>query len=246
MVWNFIRIATSVFGFLICNYLTQLGFVPSCVTLCGMIFSVFVISLSFRVFYRFFMNLWGRPFCISIYIVMIVYAAIVISYGRIELNAHLLTGFGKLLGLLGAGIIILGPTDTLINHMMPSESVDSANSSSGSGNWRDFINPSPQQGEAPSGLDQKLQDSIKDKVREERGDLAKDQKIDQLQEVVKEDLDAGGKAGSFCVIKQIEKEQEEKDLTNRPATNSIFNEIKEASSKNQDGKGGHPGPSASG
>ncbi|YP_010185197.1 hypothetical protein LI410_mgp029 (mitochondrion) [Apium graveolens] len=230
-------------GFLITSYLVRRGVVPSAATLSIMVFAVFVISLCFRVFYRFFMNLWGRPFCISIYLVILVYAAIVISYGRIELNAHLITGFGK---LLGAGIIILGPTDTLINHMMPSESVDSANSSSGSGNWRDFLNPSPQQGEAPSGLDQKLQDSIKDKVREERGDLAKDQKIDQLQEVVKEDLDAGGKAGSFCVIKQIEKEQEEKDLTNRPATNSIFNEIKEASSKNQDGKGGHPGPSASG
>lgn len=135
------RLLIGGLGLLICNSLIKFSLVPSSVTLCAMVFAVFIISFCFRVFYRIFLNLWGHSFCFLIYIIILVSAAIVISYGRIELNAHLTTCFLK---LLGTGILIMGPTDILITRMMPNGSENSANS--GSGNWQDFLNFSPEQG----------------------------------------------------------------------------------------------------
>lgn len=136
----YIRLLVSGFGFLIFNFFLKFGVVPSYVTLFLMVFTFFFITLIFRAYYKIFFNLWGNYFCNCISLILIFSATIVISYGRIELNAYLITCFPKLLGLLGIGILILGPTDTLITQMMPGGSEDSANS----GNWRDFLNLSPE------------------------------------------------------------------------------------------------------
>lgn len=143
---KFLHLLISYFGFLLSHYLARFGVVPSPLALSVMLFVVIVTSFFFRLYSTILMKQLGRYYSFFLWMTILVSGALVLSYGRILFHAFLTTNFFELYYLLGAGILILGPADILVTRMMPGGSEDSANSGSGSGNWRDFLNISPEQG----------------------------------------------------------------------------------------------------
>lgn len=71
-----------------------------------------------------------------------------------------------------------------------------------------------------------------------KGDLAEGQEVAEVRQAVDIDFGIDTKGAEFQLVKQMEKEVASSKKEECPATTSIFNEIKEFLSKNQDGTGG--------
>lgn len=101
--------------------------------------------------------------------------------------------------------------------------------------------PSADSSSAPSALDLRKDELIQANLRLRKGDLAEGQAVAEVRKAVETDLGIETKGEEFELIRQMEKEVGSSKKEQCPATNSIFNEIKDHLGKHLDGLGGgHP------
>lgn len=98
--------------------------------------------------------------------------------------------------------------------------------------------PSADSSSAPSALDQRKDELIQANLLQRKGDLAEGQEVAEVRQAVETDFGIDTKGAEFELIRQMEKEVGSSKNEECPATNSIFNEIKDHLGKHQDGRGG--------
>ena len=117
---------------------------------------------------------------------------------------------------------------TTINHMQ------AAGQSSGS---EAHSEPSADSSSAPSALDQRKDELIEANLLQRKGNIAEGQEVAEVRQAVETDFGIDTKGAEFALVKQMEKEVGSSKNEKCPATNSIFNEVKDFQSHVQDGRG---------
>lgn len=141
--------------------------------------------------------------------------------------AGLVRILGRLLGLQGWGLLLLGAgIFSLFGVKMESffddESSHPVAENSDSG--------------AKSALKERLEERLVENLQEKKGDLGEQQRISEVRESLEATLNIETKKEEFLLVKQIENELEKK-TGQRPVTNLTFNEVSDHQSKILDGTG---------
>lgn len=79
----------------------------------------------------------------------------------------------------------------------------------------------------PSALEQQADELILENLKKRNGDLAEGQKVAQVRRAIEANFEVETVGGQFQLVKQMEKEVALSKNDKCPATNAIFNEIKE-------------------
>lgn len=133
--------------------------------------------------------------------------------------------------------VICSLFDPEVSKMMSPSGVEDS-SSSGAEKPQSGVDKASDSGEKsePSALDQRMEELLTENLQKRKGALADGQEIAEVRQAVEDDFQISTKGEEFELVKELENEVKEKDK--KEDFPSAFNEIKDFSSKVQDGKGG--------